>query len=48
MDLLTMYAQMGLGKAVCDRGGEILSRLTDRFRAIDQREIGRASCRERV
>ena len=43
MDLLTMYAQMGLGKAVCDRGEEILSRLTDRFRAIDQRaEINQA------
>ncbi len=43
MDLLTMYAQIGLGKAVCDRGEEILSRLTDRFRAIDQRaEINQA------
>ena len=43
MDLLTTYAQMGLSKAVCDRGEEILSRLTDRFRAIDQRaEINQA------
>ncbi len=43
MDLLTIYAQMGLSKAVCDRGEEVLSRLTDRFRAIDQRaEINQA------
>ncbi|MBD5169068.1 MAG: hypothetical protein HDT20_02930 [Oscillibacter sp.] len=36
MDLLTIYEQMGLSRAVYDRGEAVLSGLTDRFRLIDQ------------
>ena len=36
MDLLTIYGQMGLSRAVYDRGEAVLSGLTDRFRVIDQ------------
>ena len=46
MELFQMYEQLGLRRAVWERGEAVLADLAQRFRGIDQ--IGRASCRERV